>query len=243
MTTLDLTPCEDVEVVAAARNQLTDIKFKENNKVYFLDITGNKFESYDLQQHKMLNQVGLAQNLLTTVDPSNLPDLRVIALDGNRFTFATLPLPESHWSRYTYANQATIVPEIDGLTIDLSSQKQVAETPTVYRWFIGMPTYNQDLGDFEGEELVAGEEYTIENGVTTLNQGYNKMICLMTNSELPNVVLTTDLLDLSALETIEAEGVDAEAAYFTLDGLRVANPSQGIYIVVRGNKVTKELIK
>lgn len=243
LTTLDLTPCDDVEVVAAARNQLTDIKFKENNKVYFLDITGNKFESYDLQQHKMLNQVGLAQNLLTTVDPSNLPDLRVIALDGNRFTFATLPLPESHWSRYTYANQATIVPEIDGLTIDLSSQKQVAETPTVYRWFIGMPTYNQDLGDFEGEELVAGEEYTIENGVTTLNQGYNKMICLMTNSELPNVVLTTDLLDLSALETIEAEGVDAEAAYFTLDGLRVANPSQGIYIVVRGNKVTKELIK
>lgn len=243
LTTLDLTPCDDVEVVAAANNQLTEVKFKENNKVYFLDLTDNKLDSYDLQQHKLLNQVGLAQNNLTTVNPTNLPDLRVIALDGNRFTFATLPLPESHWSRYTYANQATIVPEINGLTIDLSSQKQVAETPTVYRWFIGMPTYNSDLGEFEGEELVAGEEYTIEDGVTTLNQGFNKMICLMTNSELPNVVLTTDLLDLSALETIEADGVDAEATYFTLDGLRIANPSKGIYIVVRGNKVTKELVK
>lgn len=243
LKTLDLTMCPDIELLSAARNELTEVKFKEGNLIYFLDLTDNCFESYDLQQHKHLNQLGLAGNRLTTIDPSNLPDLRTIALDHNNFTFATLPLPEEHWMRYTYANQAEIVPEIDGLVINLSSQKQVKETPTVYRWFIGVPTTNPDTGELEGEELVAGEEYTIEDGVTTLSQGYNKMICLMTNSELPNVILTTDLLDLSALETIETDMVDAEAQYFTLDGVKVKNPTSGLYIVVRGNKVTKELLK
>lgn len=243
LSTLDLTPCKSLELLAAARNQLTEITFPKDNPLWFLDLSDNKFTSYDLQQHKQLNQVSLSGNLLSEIDPSGLEFLRTLYIDHNYFTFATLPVPDSKWMVYTYANQAPVVPEIDGLTVDLSSQKEVDGTPTTYRWFIGVPTYNYETGEYEGEELVAGEEYTIENGVTTLESGYDKMICLMTNSVLPNVTLTTDLLNLSDIDTIEVDTVDADAVYFTLDGVRVTNPTSGLYIVIRGNKVTKELLK
>ena len=42
-------------------------------------------------------------------------------------------------------------------------------------------------------------------------------------------------------ETIE--GSDAPAVYYNLQGVQVKNPENGIYIVRRGNKVTKELIR
>lgn len=243
ISTLDLTKCPDLVVLGAARNKLTEVKFNPGNKVFFLDLTGNLLESYDLQLHPDLNQVGLAGNRLRTINPDGLQHLRTFAIDENFFTFETLPLPQSQWTRYTYANQATVPANINGLVIDLSSQKEVNGTPTVYRWFIGIPTYNYDTEDWEGEELVANDEYTVDNGVTTLSSGYDKMICLMSNSELPKVVLTTDLLDLSAVETIEVDEVDADAVYYTLDGRRVVNPDKGLYIVVRGNKVTKEIIR
>ena len=41
---------------------------------------------------------------------------------------------------------------------------------------------------------------------------------------------------------VAEESADVEPQYFTLQGLRVENPSNGIYIVVRGNKVTKEYV-
>ena len=39
------------------------------------------------------------------------------------------------------------------------------------------------------------------------------------------------------------EGADAPAVYYNLQGVQVANPENGVYIVRRGSKVTKELIR
>lgn len=42
---------------------------------------------------------------------------------------------------------------------------------------------------------------------------------------------------------IVADESDAPAEYYNLQGIKVANPENGIYIVRRGNKVTKEIIR
>lgn len=47
----------------------------------------------------------------------------------------------------------------------------------------------------------------------------------------------------SGVEPIEEEIADAPAEYYNLQGVRVANPGNGIYIVRRGAKVTKEVIR
>ena len=46
--------------------------------------------------------------------------------------------------------------------------------------------------------------------------------------------------------TVGVEGVEVEAApavYYNLQGIEVANPENGVYIVKRGNKVSKEFIR
>lgn len=47
--------------------------------------------------------------------------------------------------------------------------------------------------------------------------------------------------ETNAIEGIETE--NAEAEYFTLQGVRVAEPENGLYIVKRGEKVTKEIVR
>ena len=42
----------------------------------------------------------------------------------------------------------------------------------------------------------------------------------------------------SEISTIESDE-NAEAVYYNLQGVRVANPSNGLYIVVKGNKSSK----
>lgn len=55
--------------------------------------------------------------------------------------------------------------------------------------------------------------------------------------------LTDEWLENSGVEDITATPQDGPAEYFNLQGLRVENPAAGIYIVRRGNKVTKEYIR
>ncbi|MDE6824019.1 MAG: DUF5123 domain-containing protein [Duncaniella sp.] len=49
--------------------------------------------------------------------------------------------------------------------------------------------------------------------------------------------------DASAIESIEAAEADAPAEYFNLQGVRVDNPSNGIFIRRQGSKVSKVVIK
>ena len=48
--------------------------------------------------------------------------------------------------------------------------------------------------------------------------------------------------DTSAVADIEVSE-DVPAVYYNLQGVQVANPENGVYIVRRGEKVTKELVK
>ena len=53
---------------------------------------------------------------------------------------------------------------------------------------------------------------------------------------------TTDVEDVFEDQIVE-EGVDAEPIFFNLQGQRVVNPEKGMYIVVKGNKTYKVMIK
>ena len=49
--------------------------------------------------------------------------------------------------------------------------------------------------------------------------------------------------DPSGIETISADDLNGEAMYFNLQGVRINNPEQGVYIRVLGNKAQKVMIK
>ncbi len=47
----------------------------------------------------------------------------------------------------------------------------------------------------------------------------------------------------SGVEDVATETSDAEAEYYTLQGIRVANPGTGLYIRRQGSSVTKVLMQ
>lgn len=60
-------------------------------------------------------------------------------------------------------------------------------------------------------------------------------------ADLKNMKLT--VTEAAGVDGIEADEPDATPVYYNLQGVRVDTPSAGLYIVVRGNKVTKEIVK
>ena len=63
----------------------------------------------------------------------------------------------------------------------------------------------------------------------------------------PHVVLNSTAKTLTITTSSAVEGVEVEEnvapVYYNLQGVRVDAPANGLYIVVRGNKVAKELVK
>lgn len=60
--------------------------------------------------------------------------------------------------------------------------------------------------------------------------------------ETQSITIVFDTTGTGAVEGIEVEN-NVPAEYYNLNGVRVNNPEKGIYIVKRGEKVTKEVVR
>lgn len=196
LTELDLTKAPALNLASATFNKLTDVKL-DNPHLWFLNLGSNLIESIDLTKVPTLEQLGLMGNKLRTIDLSSLHALKGLTLDKNYFTFATLPVPKEQYVSYGYANQANIAAVCNDGVVDLSDQKEVNGTPTVFRWFLGTPVIDEN-GQLDGEELEAGSEYTCEEGVTSFHRAFNRVQCVMYNEVFPNMLLYTDLMNVTS---------------------------------------------
>lgn len=78
------------------------------------------------------------------------------------------------------------------------------------------------------EKVVKGENaWKIQSGVYSMTLNLNEMTLLVTDKDGVEVVYE----------------VEAAPVYFNLQGVKVENPANGLYIVKRGNKVSKEMVK
>ena len=89
------------------------------------------------------------------------------------------------------------------------------------------------------------------DAVVNADQVANLYIGASTNITIAATGTYTITVDLEAktlllTTTVGVEGVEVETApavYYNLQGIEVANPENGVYIVKRGNKVSKEIIR
>lgn len=253
-TSLDLTKAPKLYLAAFASNQISETTFN-NPGIWHLDLTDNKIETIDLSGLTGLQQTSLSHNLLSHIDLTPVKDvLRVLLITNNRFTFSTLPVPADYPllddGLYNYGNQAPLDCAINDMKVDLSSEAVAGGKETVYRWFLDGFSFNANTGEIEGEELIADDEYTLSNGVTTFNTSYEKPVqAVLTNEAFENLYLYTPLLYFStAIEAVEADGgdVNVPVTVYNLQGVAVRTNvlpaeateglSPGIYIVA-GKKV------
>lgn len=247
LTSVDLTDLKRLMCVYLGNNELTEIKL-DNPLLWLLYASVNQLSQIDLSRVPEMEQLDLSNNLFSTIDITPLKRLRSLSLASNCFTFATLPAALKSdgteiYNIYAYRNQKPLDVECINGKVDLSSQASIFGNETSYRWFIGVPEIDSE-GNMIGEELVAGEEYVVENGITTFSIDYDDVMCVMTNKSFPNLYLYTNLFKVnSGIDDIMVDE-NTPAEYYDLQGIRVTNPQSGkVYIVRRGNKVSKVLYK
>ena len=218
LSTIDFSNNPDLQVASASYNQLTDIKLNNSN-LWALYLDKNNFTQIDLSGAPNISQLSIGNNRLESINVDVLPALQVLAINNNKLSFKTLPIHKPTYAVYYYHNQDNIdaVANEDGV-VDLSDQKSVGSTNTVYRWFINVPVLN-DQGELEGEELIIDTEYILENGVTKFLKDFEGVMCVMTNAALPNVYICTNLMDVTAgVECVLSD--DAKSIVF-VDGNNV----------------------
>ncbi len=235
--TFDLSKAPTLGFAYLSSNKMKDIKL-DNPKLESLDLSDNDLESVSLDKLPQLEQLWLNANKLTKVDVSKNTNLRILNVVGNRLKFSTMPLPSNNGKRfdkYSYNLQAPIdVKCIDG-KVDLSSEAVVGDEPTTYRWFNGNVQYVD--GELQGEELAANDEYTVENGVTTLKltSNFTKLVCVMANDNFPNALLHTNYITFTAPTGIDAVSADKDVKIQFYDGainiLGAKNATTAIYTI------------
>lgn len=203
-----------LNMLSLADNKLSAVKL-DNKNLQYLDLGDNMLEEVDLAGVPALEQLSLYGNRLSHIDVSPLTRLRVLALDHNKFKFSTLP-PNKNYTSYSYAEQDVLPAEVVNGVVDLSSEAEVNGTATVYRWFVGVPSYD-DYGELVGDELEAGTDFVIENGITRFAKLFTNVMCVLTNDEFPRMLMYTPFLDVETTG-IARSAVGAGQASVALSG-------------------------
>lgn len=114
-------------------------------------------------------------------------------------------------------------------TVD-DAEKYVVKTEGVKGTLTQSPIYSKWSCHFVAPEGgLKKVQIADKNGTKYLN---NFFICLADGTP-----------DDSAVTEIESADTDAPVEYYNLQGIRVANPENGLYIVKQGNKVSKRIIR
>ena len=235
--TFDLSQAPNLGIAYLSSNKMKEIKLN-NPKLWNLDLSDNDLENVSLDKLPMLEQLWLNANKLTKVDVSKNTNLTVLNVVGNRLKFSTMPLPSNNgkpFNRYSYNLQAPIDVKCVNGKVDLSSEAVVGGEMTTYHWFIGNVTYRD--GELQGERLVLNEEYTLENGVTTLklDKTFTNLVCVMANDNFPNALIYTNYITFTPATGIDAVTADKDVKIQFLDGaisvLGAQNSTVAIYSI------------
>ena len=96
-------------------------------------------------------------------------------------------------------------------------------------------------GNKVGASYFSVDNGTLSDKVWTPTEETSSVIFTTTATTNINTITVTYSVN-TGVEAIESENTDTPAEYYNLQGVKVANPANGLYIVKRGNTVTKELI-
>ena len=103
-----------------------------------------------------------------------------------------------------------------------------APAPEAMNKWTYVDDYAIDLGAYEGKKIQIGYHYVADGSVCG---GWQiKNILVMGKKS-------------SAVSDITVEDSDAPVVYYNMQGVRVANPANGLYIRVQGKKATKVLVR
>ena len=175
---LSIDGCISIKDLDCSRNQLSELDLTLKPVLEKVQAVNNKLIDVKLTCES-LTELWLSNNQLSTLNCSKTPALKKLGISGNRFKFSTLPATEAE---IIATAQAPVDIAQKANMIDLSSENIVGGNQTEFIWKLK----NSD------SELYEGEDYVIENGVTTfLVTNLDSVYCEMKNPINSGMVLKT----------------------------------------------------
>lgn len=217
-------------------NDLTSADFSACPEVTSLYLRWNKLSVLDLSPITTEVQ---CYAIMNNIEEIKLPAQKTgnLYIANNKLTFATLPALDKVGEYTNYAPQQPMAVTTAAGVVDLSSQAKVGDVETVYVWTV--PAAEADA------EPVVFDKYVVNNGVFSFTEAAQGAVCKMTNAAFEKLTLETVALDVekSGAAVEELGATAGEAEYYNLQGVRVLNPTEGLYIRVSGGKASKVLVR
>ena len=159
-----LSRASSVEVLDFSHNEVSDYMFTTMYNIRDLNMSYNKFKSADLAYNTKLEKLNI---------------------EGNYFTYSTLP--QTTAQEFVYGNQNPVTIAEKSFMVDLSSEVTFKGKNTKFTWKTE-----------SGNVMEEGVDYSIENGITTfLKVQEEKVYAELTNEAYPDLTLTTTLVETS----------------------------------------------
>ena len=147
-----------------------------------------------------------------------------------------------------YQGALSVAP--DGNRIVASTASGVASVYKVVREESGKVTLNEEYrlthnmgGSLYAAAWDAAGNFFLGNASNEVVQGYSLPRAEAFTTKAAAKYGFSVGVGIVSISDIEAEDANVAAEYYNLQGVKVENPANGIYIVKRGNKVTKEYVK
>ena len=135
-------------------------------------------------------------------------------------------------------DEATNTYTIEGKTFEADAQFKIAPKNWEYPEIVfGAATAEQAVTFNEAINLTKGNDASKNFKFTEKAENVKLVFKYVADGTSTLTVTKT-----SGIDGIES-GIDGVAEYYNMQGVRVMNPEEGIYIVRRGNKVTKEIVR
>lgn len=159
-----LSRASSVEVLDFSHNEVSDYMFTTMYNIRDLNMSYNKFKSADLAYNTKLEKLNI---------------------EGNYFTYSTLP--QTTAQEFIYGNQNPVTIAEKSFMVDLSKEATFKGKNTKFTWKTE-----------SGNVMEEGVDYNVENGVTTfLKVQEEKVYAELTNEAYPDLTLTTTLVETS----------------------------------------------
>lgn len=231
---LDLSTCTSMGTIIASNCGLNDVKLPNSANITRVYLDNNRLSTIEVPNFKTTGfasvTMDFSNNNLTDIKIPGGKQMQSLYVEGNKLTFAQMPALSAAVktiSRFYYGKQQPMeVTVVDG-RVDLSSQAKVGDTDSEFLWKSGNTVI---------------DSYTEEAGVFTFTADVNNATCTILNAKFPKLTLTTVPVDIekSGIEEVSADNAPVE--YYNLQGVRVEQPSHGLYIRRQGNKTEKVIL-
>lgn len=234
---LPLTTSTNIETIVASDNKITAIDgIGKSTSLQNIWAPNNDIQSLDLSNTTVMRSLVVYNNQIDSItwSGSELPSFRYICTAGNKLYFKSMPTiynPSSKTYSFTpheigeqkpfYLTDAANI----GETYDWRSRLNFNA------WGVNLsPTVKVTNAD--GQELVSGKDYkNLSRRFTFLTKQKGVQIHF-TSRYYPDMELVSqafDVVDPTGINNVEATTTD-NGAWYTLQGIRVAQPTKGVYI-------------